>query len=79
MRRPKSPFNGNRYVLNTATGEIHDLDHETVMCQIDKIKPEHVLSYATYQQAEIGQRVRSGLYGPRPDGCGHCIKSMNTR
>lgn len=38
MRRYNPPFNGNRYVLNKATGEIHDLDNETSLCQINEIE-----------------------------------------
>ena len=42
MRRCNSPFNGNRYVLNKNTGEIHDLDRETSCCRINDIKSEHI-------------------------------------
>ena len=44
MRRYSSPFNGNRYVLNKTTGEIHDLDNETSFCHIDEMNPDNVIA-----------------------------------
>lgn len=36
-RRHKLPLCGVRLCGNTATKEVHDLDKETVQCQIDEI------------------------------------------
>lgn len=75
MRRYKSPFNGNRYVLNTFTGEIHDLDNETVNCQIDEIKPEHVYNCVSYEQACL-RAVMVDQHGF--NGCYYCMPSKDT-
>ena len=69
MRRYNPPFNGNRYVLNKNTGEIHDLDNETINCQIDEIKPEHVINCASLEDAQL-RRVFMNL---RRDGCYYCL------
>jgi len=68
-----SPFNGNRYVLNLNTGEIHDLDNENPSCQIDEIKPEHVVNCISLVDAQ----VRRGLLGLPIDGCYYCLPSLN--
>ena len=44
MRRNYSPFNGKRFILNTNTGEIHDLDFETDSCKINDINSNLVAS-----------------------------------
>lgn len=76
MRRHKPPFNGNRYVLNTSTGEIHDLDNETSDCQIDEMKPEHVYNCASYESAMIRAAF---LYSYiRGNGCHYCMPSKDT-
>ena len=53
MRRCNSPFNGNRYVLNKNTGEIHDLDRETSCCRINDIKSEHIFNCSSYEEAVV--------------------------
>ena len=74
MRRYKSPYNGNQYVLNKSTGEIHDLDNETDRCQIDEIKSEHVLNCASYEDAQL----RAIFLGtPNPNGCFYCLHSKD--
>ena len=73
MRRYASPFNGNRYVLNLNTGEIHDLDNENPNCQIDAIRPEHVVNCISLVDAQ----VRRGLLGLPIDGCYYCLPSLN--
>ena len=71
MRRYESPFNGNRYVLNRATGEIHDLDNETGYCQINEIIPENVLNCASYEDAQL----RAAFLSPRKgNGCYYCLR-----
>lgn len=74
MRRYKTPFNGNRYVLNKSTGEIHDLDNETANCQIDEIKPEHVMNVIDYENAWIRAVA---LKCPVPNGCHYCMPSKD--
>lgn len=53
MRRYNLPFDGNKYVLNTNTGEVHDLDKETVFCRIDEIKPKHIYACDSYETAQL--------------------------
>ena len=74
MRRYTPPFNGNRFVLNKATGEIHDLDNETANCQINEIKPENVVNCSSYQNAAI----RAAFLSPRgANGCFYCLRSKD--
>ncbi len=74
MRRFNPPFNGNRYVLNKNTGEIHDLDNESSDCKIDKIHPEHVMNCASYEDAWL----RAKLLGcPDPNGCHYCLPAKD--
>lgn len=65
MRRDRWPFNGKRYIGNTNTKEVHDLDHEKPACQIDEIKDEHVRTF-TPDTLEEAHRHRF-------DNCAHCI------
>lgn len=70
MRRYNSPFNGKRYLLNTNTGEIHDLDNETDSCHIDKINPKHIYMDDSYQNCLIYARI----FGyPNSNGCFYCL------
>lgn len=64
-RRYRSPFNGNRYIGNTNTNEVHDLDKEESSCQINRIKDSHVKTFVpdTHSQAKS-----EGF-----DNCAHCI------
>ncbi|MFC7064000.1 hypothetical protein [Halobacillus seohaensis] len=64
-RRYQSPFKGNRYIGNTNSNEVHDLDDEKVSCQIDKIKTDHV---KTFIPDSHSQAKREGF-----DNCAHCI------
>ena len=75
MRRHNSPFNGKRFILNKNTGEIHDLDKETANCQIDKIKPEHIVNCDTYEDAAIRAIFLSSLQGA--NGCHYCLPSKD--
>lgn len=72
MHRNYSPFNGKRFILNTNTGEIHDLDHETDACKIDSIKHEHIYACDTYHDAELYQIF---ITTPPCNGCHYCIPS----
>lgn len=75
MRRYNPPFNGKRYILNHNTHEVHDLDCETAACQIDEIKPEHVLNCDTYSEAEIASIM---LDNYQCNDCAFCIPKENT-
>ncbi len=52
-RRKTGKMNGERYLGNTNTMEVHDLDNEQAQCQIDKIiaagheRPFHSVAAAT--------------------------------
>lgn len=73
MRRFHSPFNGNRYVLNRNTGEIHDLDNETPQCKIDEIRPEHIMNCASLEDAKL-RKLMLNIYG---DGCYYCLPHLH--
>ena len=51
MRRNEPPYSGRQFILNKATGEIHDLDRETPECGIDGIRPDDIFSCDTYAEA----------------------------
>ena len=74
MRRFISPFNGYRYVLNRATGEIHDLDNETPQCHIDEINPDNVLNCISYEDAALRAAFLS-VNGA--NGCFYCNPSKD--
>lgn len=59
--------NNKRYLGNTNTGEVHDLDHEKPQCQIDTIiRSGHAVYFVSLRDAQ-----RQG-YKKR---CGHCIEN----
>lgn len=64
-RRHRSPFKGSRYIGNTNTNEVHDLDNEKAVCQIDEIMSEHVRTFSPDTHAEA---KRKGF-----DNCAYCI------
>lgn len=53
-RRYSYPFNGKRFIGNTNTNEVHDLDNEKALCRIIEIKTNHVKTFTpdTHQQAK---------------------------
>ena len=55
--------NGKRYLGNSHKMEVHDLDNEKTTCEIDTIKKEHVVCFATLQEAK-----NKGY-----DNCAKCI------
>lgn len=75
MIRNNPPFNGNRYILNTNTGEIHDLYNESTNCHIDSIKPEHIYTTDNYDDAIVHAVMVEKI--PNPNGCFHCIPSRD--
>lgn len=74
MRRYTPPFNGNRYVLNKSTGEIHDLNHETQNCNIDQINPKNILNCVSYEDAALRAAFLSSNGG---NGCFYCMRSKD--
>ena len=74
MRRPHSPFNGKRFLLNTNTGEIHDLDNETDQCQIDSINPEHIYMGDSYMNCVIASKM---FKCPNSNGCYYCLREKD--
>lgn len=75
MRRYQPPFNGNRYLLNLGTGEIHDLDFETPQCNIDAISPENIYNCESYMEAEVHAYFQD--YALKPNGCHFCNRSKD--
>lgn len=69
MRRNEPPYSGRQFILNKATGIIHDLDRETPDCRISEIDPEDIFSCDTYAEAVLFASV----LGITRNGCGHCI------
>lgn len=69
MRRTQAPFNGKQFLLNTTTGEIHDLDRETCRCGIDSIDPSDIFSCDTYTEAVLFASV----LGITRNGCAECL------
>ena len=74
MRRYNPPYNGKRYVLNRNTNEVHDLDRETNLCRINEIKPEHVCSCDSYEDARLYSIMLSGC---SCNGCAYCMPEKN--
>lgn len=69
--RPYLPYDGKRFLLNLNTCEIHDLEFETVNCQINEIKFDHISMHDTYESAQL-----EGIFNCQrrnPDGCRYCL------
>ena len=63
-RRNKPNLIGKRYLGNTNTREVHDLDNEQIQCKVDTIiAHNHADGFATYEEAK-----RAGY-----DNCAYCI------
>lgn len=75
MRRYHPPFNGKRYLLNTNTGEIHDLENENVLCQINEIKPEHIYTTDSFDDAQVYAVLVKNINNP--NGCHYCLPSKD--
>lgn len=73
-RRPWPPTKGKRYVGNTNTKEVHDLDNEKYganECQIDEIiAAGHAV---TFTPDTLSQAHSEGY-----DNCAHCIRGSRT-
>lgn len=75
MRRYQAPFNGKRYLLNTNTGEIHDLDKENILCQVNDIKPEHIYMTDSFDEAQVHAVLVENI--SNPNGCHYCLSSKD--
>lgn len=64
-RRYGYPFNGNRFIGNKNTKEVHDLDNEKISCRINEIKTEHVV---TFSPDTLATAKAAGY-----DNCAYCI------
>ena len=53
-----------RYLGNSNTQEVHDLDNEKTQCNLKDIKPEHKVYFSTLQAA-----LNAGY-----NRCGHCLE-----
>ena len=63
-RRDEGNMHGQRYLANTRSKEIHDLDNESGRCQIDKIiAAAHDKTYIYLHQA----------HADGYDNCSHCM------
>lgn len=71
MRRYHFPYKGLQYLLNTNTGEIHDLDNEDDFCLIDDILPEHVYNCESYTHALLA--ADQLCPDKHPNGCFYCL------
>lgn len=66
-RRFNSPYFGKRYLANTNTNQVHDLDKEDTSengCQINEIKKEHIKMYDYHFEA-----TKDGF-----EDCDKCLK-----
>jgi len=71
-RRSGYPYNGKRYLANSNTKEIHDLDNESTSCEINKIKTEHITMLDT--EYEVQTYIRNYGY----NGCYWCLRKYHT-
>ena len=74
MRRQGYPYNGKRYLLNTNSNELHDLDNESSLCQIDQILYEHIKMFDYLEDGLSYQREKTG----KQNGCYWCLKQYHT-
>ncbi len=74
MRRFNPPFNGKQFLLNKNTGEIHDLDNETVQCKLDAINPDHIYVGDSYMNCLIAARMYKC---PNSNGCYYCLREKD--
>ncbi len=75
MRRTWLPYNGKRYLLNTNTMEVHDLDREISSCKINEISKEHIKMADSLEQLIVEAYVNDKPY----DGCAYCMPEHHTK
>lgn len=73
---------GFKYLLNTASGEVHRLKNITPACGVDKMskKNKKFLTESQYQSLiEISDRVAKNANVKNSiNGCVHCFKDTDT-
>lgn len=74
-RRYYSPYNGQKYLLNTNTKEVHDLDNEQPECKINHILSQHIKMFDDVNSA----LNYPSTYTRTNDGCAHCLSQYHTR
>lgn len=74
MRRYGYPYNGKRYLLNTNTKEVHDLDNESSLCQINAIRTEHIMMFDSVEAALNYPYT----YTRNNNGCYWCLRAHHT-
>lgn len=65
MHRNYGPFNKERFVGNTNTMEVHDLDNEKSACEIDFIDHEHIQTFRR-DRLKTAEELKFAH-------CAHCI------
>ncbi len=75
MRRYSTPYNGQQYLLNQNTKEVHDLDNEKSECQINEIKSDHIKMFDDVNAALNYPYT----YTRSNDGCKHCLSQYHTK
>ncbi len=73
-RRQGYPYYGKKYLANTNTEEIHDLDKEQDGCKIDEIKASHIKMLDTYSEVESLINESGSNY----NGCMYCLNELHT-
>lgn len=68
-RRHGRPFNGKRFIGNSNTMEVHDLDNEKTSCKIDLIKHEHIVTFSPDSLSEAKKQ--------KFNNCDHCLGGSN--
>ena len=56
-------YSGKRYLGNTNTNEVHDLEKEKPGCKIDDIRVQHIKMFVSFEDAKK----------EKFDNCAHCI------
>lgn len=71
MIRYAEPFDGERFLLNNSTKEIHDLENESSMCHINQINIKNIKMY------ESENEVKELVTYDNCDGCSWCLPRYN--
>lgn len=74
MRQYGPPYLKGKFLLNTNTGEIHDLSKEKEGCKIQSMSPEHAQFFENLDRAfQYGH-----LYTDKVcNGCAHCLSEYD--
>lgn len=71
MIRYHLPFEGKRFLLNKSTRQIHDLENESSMCNIDDISLKNLHMY------ESENEIQELVTYDECDGCYWCLPRYN--